>query len=224
MLPLPIFFMIYCILFLLYSLTSLLIFIIAKYTLIIILYCFSTSLFTNFIASFIESKYPEIKFPFANSNTIVVLGADLRRTCYAASIARSIIKQGRPLKLILTGGDFDYAHDEEVKGMDLLAKFLGIPEGSINLAPQSLDTLQQATTVKSFVGRESFFLVTSAIHIPRAMRIFVQHELRPKAAPCLFSRNESPLWINILPISLSKANDIFHEFGGLIWLKIKRKQ
>ncbi|MBV53246.1 MAG: hypothetical protein CL816_04165 [Coxiellaceae bacterium] len=223
-LPLPIFFIIYIMSFFLYSSTSSFVLIIAQFFLNIILYCFSTTLFSNFIASFIESKYSEIKFPFASSNTIVVLGGDLRRTCYAASIARSIIKQGRPLKLILTGGDFYYAQDDEVKSMDLLAKFLGIPAESINLASQSLDTLQQAVAVKSLVGTENFFLVTSAIHTPRAMKIFIQHKMRPKAAPCLFSRTESPLWINILPVSLSKANDIFHEIAGLIWLKIRRGQ
>ena len=224
MLPLPIFFTMYIIFFFLYFVTSSFVFIIAQFALIIILYCLSTILFSNFIASFLESKYSEIQFPFTGSNTIVVLGGDLRRTCYAASIARSIIKQGRPLKLILTGGDFCHAQDEEVDSMDFLAKFLGVPSDSIHLDSQSLDTSQQAIAVRSLVGDESFFLVTSAIHTPRAMKTFMQQNMRPKASPCKFSRTDSSLWINLLPLSLSKANDIFHEVAGLIWLKIRRGQ
>ena len=56
--------------------------------------------------------------------------------------------------------------------MSRIALIMGVNPPDIILESTSRDTEEQARLIKPMVGREKFFLVTSASHLPRAMAMF----------------------------------------------------
>ncbi len=88
-------------------------------------------------------------------------------------------------KLVLTGGPgFDAIPNAEV--VAAVAVELGIDRESIVILNDPDDTRAEAVSVKEFVGTVPFVLVTSAVHMPRAMRVFLDEGMRPIPAPTEF--------------------------------------
>jgi uncharacterized SAM-binding protein YcdF (DUF218 family) len=101
----------------------------------------------------------------------------------SSSLARLIegIRIHRELpesKLVLSGGAvFDPV--PEAPTMAAVARMLDVSLDDMVLESQSKDTGQQAQFVQGIVQSDRCILVTSAIHMPRAMRVFEQKGLRP---------------------------------------------
>lgn len=51
-----------------------------------------------------------------------------------------------------------------------VAESLGVPRRDIVVLDRPVDTEQEAAQVAKLIGRQPFLLVTSANHLPRAMR------------------------------------------------------
>ena len=64
-----------------------------------------------------------------------------------------------------------------------MAESIGVPKERIIIENRPRDTLQEAEMLFPLLGQEAFVLVTSAMHMPRAMRIFQDHGMHPIAAP-----------------------------------------
>ncbi len=71
----------------------------------------------------------------------------------------------------------------EAEAMQQLALDLGVPSSDIILEKQSVNTYKSAVLLKETLGTTPFILVTSANHMPRAMRIFQDMGMHPIAAP-----------------------------------------
>ena len=85
-------------------------------------------------------------------------------------------------KLIVTGGvGYDPVANGEVVGRVALS--VGVPKERLIIENRPRDTLQEAEMLKPLLGKEEFLLVTSALHMPRAMQIFQDQGMRPLAAP-----------------------------------------
>ena len=74
--------------------------------------------------------------------------------------------------------------------------------------------------LKKTLGKDSFYLVTSACHMPRSMAMFKKMGTRPIAAPADFQA----VWgtqrgIDFFPKAdaLSDSERAFHEYLGLLW-------
>ncbi|MFH0822846.1 MAG: ElyC/SanA/YdcF family protein [Pseudomonadota bacterium] len=97
---------------------------------------------------------------------------------------------------------------------------LGVPRGSFALVVEALDTADEARLITPLTGGKAFALVTSAVHMPRAMMLFRNAGAEPLAAPCEFKRAELPPFpLSLLPDaqSLAASQGAVHEYVGMLW-------
>jgi len=123
-------------------------------------------------------------------------------------------------RLLLSGGRvFDSVPEAEV--MARIAVLLGARPQDIRLEPDSRDTADEAEIIAKMLGRESFLLVTSAAHMPRAMALFKKYGLRPIPAPTDYldrqSEGFSPGAFFPRATSLNQVETAVHEYLGLAW-------
>jgi uncharacterized SAM-binding protein YcdF (DUF218 family) len=200
-----------------------------------LLYLFSFSPFGYLILRPLESRYVPMTSADLNNEVrwVVVLGGgswddkrltpedrlgygSLKRVLEGVRLSR-LLPQSR---LVLSGGDYRGIAPEAVL-MQQVAIDLGIPRERILLETSSWDTADQAEFLKGRLGQDPFYLVTSAGHMPRAMRIFIRSGARPIAAPTDFLA----IWVGPLEIrnfipsagALATTESAFYEYLGLCW-------
>jgi uncharacterized SAM-binding protein YcdF (DUF218 family) len=101
---------------------------------------------------------------------------------------------------------------------------LGISEQDLVLVSGARDTGEEAALVGKLVGDQPFALVTSAYHMPRALKNFRRLGLNPVPAPCEFMNSKSLdyiEWVGIDAVSLLRSQLAIHEYLGIMWLSIK---
>jgi len=123
-------------------------------------------------------------------------------------------------KLILSGGAvFDPV--PVAVTMAAVARMLGVSPDDMVLESQSQDTGQQSHFVQGIVQDDRCILVTSAIHMPRAMLVFEQKGLKPTPAPTDFGhwmrKENSPDQFFPRANELRKVEAALHEYLGLLW-------
>jgi uncharacterized SAM-binding protein YcdF (DUF218 family) len=103
-------------------------------------------------------------------------------------------------------------------GYALLAHELGVGESSLIVLDRALDTGAEAESVFSLLGAMPFLMVTSAYHMPRAMRLMERKGAHPIPAPTGQRVNESARagWRSLLPTAdgLRKTDRALHEYLG----------
>jgi uncharacterized SAM-binding protein YcdF (DUF218 family) len=113
----------------------------------------------------------------------------------------------------------------EAETISLWIKELGLPASvTMALEERSRDTVENMENLKEIVGGEPFYLVTSAVHIPRVMRIARDLDLRAYPVPCNFvgATIHWTLWdLWPTPGNLSKTDLAFHEYLGIFWYSLK---
>jgi uncharacterized SAM-binding protein YcdF (DUF218 family) len=105
-----------------------------------------------------------------------------------------------------------------------LAEAMGVPRASMRTETRSQTTWQNATFAAALdppVPRR-IWLVTSALHMPRAMYAFREagFDVCPAPAYTLFVGPESPGWFVPQGSSLVKAEDALHEIVGEIGYRL----
>lgn len=84
-------------------------------------------------------------------------------------------------KLVFTGKG--WAKQTEAEAMKELAVKLGVPEAEIILEKESTNTYGHTLNLKTLLKDKPFILVTSALHMPRAMGVFEKAGYKPIPAP-----------------------------------------
>ncbi|RLM08529.1 hypothetical protein BIY27_17080 [Gibbsiella quercinecans] len=106
-----------------------------------------------------------------------------------------------------------------------VAESLGVPRSDIVVLDRPMDTEQEAEQVAELVGQQPFILVTSANHLPRAMRFFTAKGLHPIPAPANQLAITSPLyfWDRVLPSAmfLGHSERAWYETLGSLWQRVK---
>jgi uncharacterized SAM-binding protein YcdF (DUF218 family) len=91
---------------------------------------------------------------------------------------------------------------------------------------RSMDTADQAKMIAHTVGRDRLILVTSAIHMPRAIALFRKFGLDPVPAPTNYLVVTQPgfHYGMLFPgsDSLHNMEAAVHEYLGLIWMQVQR--
>ncbi len=126
-------------------------------------------------------------------------------------------------KLVLSGGAIPGRHSNETT-MSLLPEEMGIPRESLILKTNALDTDDEAKAFSSLVGTAPFGLVTSALHMPRSIKLFRKYGASPIACPCDFkSLQIQPGYSKYIPgaRSLSDSHCAIHEYFGIWWIELK---
>jgi uncharacterized SAM-binding protein YcdF (DUF218 family) len=129
-------------------------------------------------------------------------------------------------RLLLSGGAV-FGSDADSETMRALAVELGVDPASLDLDPVSPDTETQAEVVRTRLGAEEFYLVTSASHMPRALALFRKAGTNPIPAPTHFlTQSDSSLApSDFFPTSggLRRAEAATYEYLGLAWAKVRGK-
>lgn len=139
-----------------------------------------------------------------HADVIVVLGGGTDSAQYPRSIvevngagdrilyARWLYLQGVAPKLLLSGGNIPWMDTQNAPADDMAAllEMLGVPEEAIWLEPESLNTYENALFSREILDREGIdriVLVTSALHMPRAVALFEHQDLEVIPAPTDYS-------------------------------------
>lgn len=196
-------------------------------------------------ASFLERKYapltaigPEQKRPAA----VVVLGNGVAHPgdgnmpaltrlndCARARLVKGVRlwRQTPEAMLITTGYGMGLENCGDV--MALAAEELGVAADKLHRFSESLDTEHEAGLVAKLVGDGEVVLVTSAVHMPRAMQYFADQGVKAVAAPCdyiaplsdaSFSAVNRSRW-RPRGGSLADSEELWHEAMGLFYVWVR---
>lgn len=122
-------------------------------------------------------------------------------------------------KLVLTGG-IGYPLESEATVLSRLAQTLGVNKDDMVLETLSRDTKDHPSNVGLIVKDDPFILVTSAVHMPRAFRLFAKQGMNPIPAPAGHWTPKEYVWPEYyFPQSKGTrlAELAFHEYLGLGW-------
>jgi uncharacterized SAM-binding protein YcdF (DUF218 family) len=125
--------------------------------------------------------------------------------------------------LVLSGGAPAGAATPS-QGYSILARSLGVGDSAVVQLSRPRDTAAEADAVAALIGARPCLLVTSAYHMPRAMRLMERVGVRAMPAPTaqhLSSRNAS-WWRVWMPSheGLRKTEFALHEYFGLLALSM----
>lgn len=109
--------------------------------------------------------------------------------------------------------------------MKRLLVSIGVPTHRIMVESQSSDTHESAVNVHKIVGAKRFVLVTSAGHMPRAMRSFQKLGMKPVPAPTNYMSKKNWLAIRYLPspLHLEYSDLAVHEYLGILWYRLMNR-
>jgi uncharacterized SAM-binding protein YcdF (DUF218 family) len=129
-------------------------------------------------------------------------------------------------KLLLTGRSAFKGVKPQAEMMGDVAREWGVGPEDIVLETKASDTKDHAIYVHEIVGKDKFILVTSAAHMPRAMRLFRNQGMEPIPAPTdyMVMEREAGLRIGMFfpsAGSLEKAGNAIHEYLGMVWAKFR---
>lgn len=207
-----------------------------RYVLLIIcgvlLIC-STGWLPKYMTYKLESTYPIVKKVNPQIKWIVVLGGGhaeiegepANDLLTGASLKRLIegirlFRQVPHAQLLVSGGGDNKQSFSEAILLQQVSEWLSVPTKKIVLDSNSLNTEEQAKTIAEIVGKNPFYLVTSALHMPRSMRLCHQQGLNPIAAPTdytLFYHDNLAGTLIPNAYNFYYFNIAMHEVLGMIW-------
>ena len=112
---------------------------------------------------------------------------------------------------------------EETSAMRAVAEGLGVPSEKIWEETESRDTKDHAAFLREPLEGQSFLLVSSAVHLPRAWALFRGQGLDPVAAPVDYlaapEGGSEFQWSKLTPKALFcfRSEIAMHEMLGLLW-------
>lgn len=135
-----------------------------------------------------------------------------------------LVKALPQTRLIVSGAGYDGGpSDAEI--MKQAAVALGVDPARITQHDSPKDTMDEAEAIKQRVGPAPFIVVTSAMHIPRAMALLRHLGLNPIPSPVDYRtrpgepfRFENQLWG---PGSMATSTSALHERIGLLWARLR---
>ena len=212
-------------------------------------YVLSIAPVAEFIASPLEYEFP--KYQQQSVAYVIVLGgyhnSDERfpissllsqESLMRLSEGIRIYRENPGAKLLLSGYKF---HDEisNAEAMSRVAQAFGVPEADIVIAPQPKDTAEEAAHWAHFLKaqqlkaqklagnnvNQNFALVTSAMHLSRAVYLFQYQGLQPIPAPTAYGTggHHGTHWRDWFPSAnaLSLSESAWHEYLGKAWAIIR---
>jgi uncharacterized SAM-binding protein YcdF (DUF218 family) len=201
------------------------------------LFLFSYGPVANFLLYQLEHRYPTLSTPSDGIAYIYVLGyghttdptlpitsqVDKEAVVRLAEGIRLYHQRQGKAKLIVSGYSGLFEPTPHALMQQRLAQALGIPETDIITVPEAKDTEEEAQAAKKLTQGKPFALVSSAYHLPRAMKFFKAAKLHVIPAPTYHQAGIAhPDYFSIFSVAaLKKSTMVFHELIGMLWQKIK---
>ncbi len=172
------------------------------------LWLWSMPVTSHWLTSQIEDQFPQIPIAAVpHTQAIVVLGGTVTppsgksteinlgragRVWYAARLFHA----GKaPLVVLSGGGDLERQAFSEARAMAAFLHDLGVPAQAVALEETSRNTRENAAFSAALLkarGIEHILLVTSALHMPRALALFKAQGLEVTPAPTDFEAGQEP--------------------------------
>ena len=163
---------------------------------------------SQWLTSQIENEIPQVPIAAVpHAQAIVVLGGTVSppsgksteinlgragRVWYAARLFHA----GKaPMVLLSGGGDLEHQAFSEARAMAVFLQDLGVPGQAIALEEASRNTRENAAFSAALLkarGIEHILLVTSALHMPRALVLFKAQGLQVTPEPTDFGAGREP--------------------------------
>ncbi len=196
-------------------------------------YLLSTAPGMNLLLRPLEEQHPALSFPPAVSAIVVLSGGENFRPARPvlnslppSTLARVVegvrlffALEGKPTLWFVGGEGF------EGSGVPLMAQAaweLGVPKEKVRWLTASRNTWEDAALVAQHLSGP-FILVTSAFHMPRALRCFWAQGLTPIPAPCDL-RAAAPRGVrSYIPSvqNLSASALALREHLALLWYRLQ---
>lgn len=146
----------------------------------------------------------------------------LRRTLGGVALWR---RQPAGTRLLLSGGPAPQHSLAESQLMAGLAESMGVPVALIRSETRSQTTWQNAQYLAAMQppAPRRVWLVTSALHMPRALYAMRAAGFQPCAAPVSDYYRLAPSWAVVLPqaSAIEYSDAALHELAGLAWYHVK---
>ena len=176
------------------------------------LWIWSTPLASYLLQNQMESAYPPLSIEVVpNAKAIVVLGgsvgapsvgfpyANLGPAADRVWHAARLYQAGKAPWVVLSGGaDLSLAQESEAKAMAGFIKDLGVPNLALILEEQSRTTSQNASMTAELLkglNIHHILLITSALHMERAKRLFEKQGLQVEAIATDHEATERPVGV-----------------------------
>lgn len=138
-------------------------------------------------------------------------------------------KRSRAEILALSGGSPPHVVKSEAEVMGALALELGVPEDRIVTETKSRNTMENGAELAKLLSSAKarrIGLVTSALHMPRSVKVFRRQFPNDTIVPVPMNSIYSPDWDSLrsyIPSSesLAKSNDAIHEWIGMVWYAVR---
>ena len=183
---------------------------------------------------------------YPKTEVIVVLGGSTASAQYPRQIveisgggnrllyAARLYHKGVAPHLLLTGGTIDWMNENEPPAQDMakVLGMLGIPEEALWIESESRNTYENALFSQKVLAKKNIdriILVTSAMHMPRAVALFEKQGFDVIPAPAdynmtqvgwdrLWDRNLTTQLFNLLPsvANLSSTTSALKEYIGIL--------
>lgn len=198
----------------------------------------ATPVFVNGLAMRLESRYPPVAAveTLPENPVIIVLasgpayeeslpdGLQLNLAAHRRTHAAVGLWQHTGGTLIFSGTTFhDETHAVSAR-MALLAVQLGVPREAIRLETRSRNTYENLRNTASMIGPgRKVIVVTSALHMPRAMAVAEALGMNAVAAPADFRAKRWMSWRAWLPDAGTREYlyMVLHEWFGLAWYELR---
>lgn len=187
----------------------------------------------------LEDKYPFPDLQKLDCDVIVALGGgyypkspennnrpDLRPAVVRRLTTTFKVWKIHHKKIILSGGKPIYKNFSEAEIMADFLKLLGVGEKFLILEQGSRDTFENAKLTKAIMKENQWkkaCLITSAYHIPRAVKIFEYFGVNVIPIPSDYRTTRIYTWFSLLPHSATFDNSVrgLREYLGMYYYKLR---
>ncbi|MBD6615844.1 YdcF family protein [Komarekiella sp. 'clone 1'] len=174
----------------------------------LLLCCSNAWLAKSLVRSLEWQNIPPAQMP--NAEAIVVLGGatksafpprptvDLSESGDRVIYAAQLYRQKKAPIIILSGGRVNWRGDGSPESADManILTSIGVPSEAIVQEPDSFNTYQNAVNVQKILesrGIRQVLLVTSAMHMPRSLKVFQRQGINAIPAPTDFLVSQGEL-------------------------------
>jgi uncharacterized SAM-binding protein YcdF (DUF218 family) len=173
--------------------------------------------FSNMLVKPLENQYTVHQSTNEKVEYILLLGGDFENRAY------EVLKHYHALNnvKIITSGYEGYKKISDAQYSKSILEQIGVKSEDIIIQSQPKDTQQEAVEVKKIVQNKPFLLVTSALHMPRAMLLFKNEGLSPIAAPTDFLYDKEAKFYHISAKQMLITQKAMHEYLGIVYSVIK---
>lgn len=149
--------------------------------------------------------------------------SSLRRLIAAVELSRQA-----PSSLLLLSGGGEHGGVSQAELMASMARALGVAPARLILEPESATTYEEARNIRQMLGKNDSrpkYLVTSALHMPRALATFTTGGMDVCALPVDFRRIPVAWYEMLVPqlSALSKTSEAVHELLGFVVYRLTGK-